>query len=197
MDEHRKILAGDASQSLAGQLLIAMPGMEDRRFERSVIYMCAHSDKGAMGIIINKAMETLTFAELLDQLNIETGSIARSLRIQAGGPVDTTRGFVLHSLDYRTDEGTLEVTSNIGLTATVDVLKAIARGEGPWKAMLALGYAGWSPGQLEGEIRANGWLHCPADDELLFSPVLDQKWQRAIGKLGIDPTQLSSTSGNA
>jgi len=187
----------DSSHSLAGQMLIAMPAMEDPRFQRSVIYMCAHSEKGAMGIVINKRMPTLTFAELLEQLGIETSEKTRSLPIHFGGPVDTGRGFVLHSLDYGVPEATLEVTGTIGLTATVDILKSIARGQGPGQALLALGYAGWDAGQLEDEIRANGWLTCQASPALLFTDDIELTWQRAIGTLGIDLANLSSTSGTA
>lgn len=186
-----------AQQGLTGQMLIAMPTMEDPRFQRSVIYMCAHSEKGAMGIVVNKRLPSFTFAELLDQLGIETSQRTRSLPIHFGGPVDTGRGFVLHSLDYGVPEATLEVTDAVGLTATVDILKSIARGQGPDQALLALGYAGWDAGQLEDEIRANGWLTCEANMALLFGEDIELTWQRAIGTLGIDPAQLSSTSGTA
>jgi putative transcriptional regulator len=159
--------------------------------------MCAHSEKGAMGIVINKRMPTLTFAELLEQLGIETSEKTRSLPIHFGGPVDSGRGFVLHSLDYGVPEATMEVAGTIGLTATVDILKSIARGQGPDQALLALGYAGWDAGQLEDEIRANGWLTCEASLPLLFNTDIELTWQRAIGTLGIDPAQLSNISGNA
>lgn len=178
-------------------MLIAMPAMEDPRFQRSVIYMCAHSEKGAMGIMINKRMPTLTFGELLEQLDIETSIRTRSLPVHFGGPVEIGRGFVLHSLDYGLPEATMEVAGSVGLTATVDILKALARGQGPGQALLALGYAGWDAGQLEEEIRANGWLTCEANEGLLFSGDIDGKWQQAIATLGIDPAHLSSTSGNA
>ena len=187
----------DGAQGLAGQILIAMPAMEDPRFQRSVIYVCAHTEKGAMGIVINKRLPTLTFAELLEQLDIETTGQTRSLPIHFGGPVDTGRGFVLHSLDYGVQEATLSVAGSIGLTATVDILKALARGQGPNKALLALGYAGWEAGQLEDEIRANGWLTAAANEALLFGDDIEVKWQRAIGALGIDLSMLSSASGNA
>jgi putative transcriptional regulator len=192
-----KAFGGSTDNSLAGQMLIAMPAMEDPRFQRSVIYMCAHSEKGAMGIVVNKRLPSLTFAELLDQLGIETSEKTRSLPIHFGGPVDTGRGFVLHSLDYGVPEATLEVTGSIGLTATVDILKSIARGQGPGQALLALGYAGWDAGQLEDEIRANGWLTCQASPTLLFTDDIELTWQRAIGTLGIDLANLSSTSGTA
>jgi len=187
----------NGAQGLAGQILIAMPAMEDPRFQKSVIYLCAHSEKGAMGIVINKRLPTLTFAELLEQLDIETSGQTRSLPIHFGGPVDTGRGFVLHSLDYGVQESTLSVAGSVGLTATVDILKALARGQGPNKALLALGYAGWEAGQLEDEIRANGWLTAEADENLIFGGDIEVKWQRAIGTLGIDLSMLSSASGNA
>jgi len=189
--------ASGSSLGLSGQILIAMPAMPDPRFQRSVIYVCAHSEKGAMGIVINKRFPALTFAELLEQLDIETSIRTRSLPIHFGGPVDTGRGFVLHSLDYGVPEATLEVSTSIGLTATVDILKALARGQGPHQALLALGYAGWDAGQLEDEIRANGWLTCEANAGLLFDDDIELKWQHAIATLGIDLAQLSSTSGNA
>lgn len=183
--------------SLAGQLLIAMPGMEDPRFERSVIYMCAHSSRGAMGIVINKPLSQLSFDEILVQLEIGRGAQTPPMPIHFGGPVETARGFVLHSLDYQLPDSTLKVTPTMGLTATIDVLKAIAGGHGPDQAILALGYSGWSPGQLEGEIRANGWLNCPADAEIVFNAHCDNKWQRAMAKIGIDLSMLSTTTGRA
>ena len=183
--------------SLAGQLLIAMPAMEDPRFQRSVIYLCAHSEKGAMGIVINKRLPALTFTALLEQLGIEPSAKARALPIHFGGPVDTARGFVLHSLDYEVPDSTLEITETVGLTATVDILKSLASGQGPDQALLALGYAGWDAGQLEDEIRANGWLTCEASMGLVFGRDIDSTWQRAIGALGIDLAHLSSASGTA
>ncbi len=187
----------DTDGSLIGQFLIAMPGMEDPRFQRSVIFVCAHSDKGAMGLVVNKPINHLRFADLLEQLEIATDQVSRSLPIHFGGPVESGRGFVLHSLDYCLPEATLRVNASVGLTATVDVLRAIAGGKGPWQALFALGYAGWRPGQLEGEIRANGWLTCPADESLLFSEEVKLKWQRALHKLGIDPAMLVSKDGTA
>lgn len=182
---------------LAGQLLIAMPQMSDPRFRRSVIYVCAHSDQGAMGLVVNKALPNLTFLELLEQLEINSDNLSRPLQVHFGGPVEGGRGFVLHSLDYRLPQATLQVAPSVGLTATVDVLRAIVRGEGPVRAFLALGYAGWAAGQLEDEIRANGWLHCPADDKLLFDAELDKRWQLALAKLGVEPSLLSSNAGTA
>ena len=180
---HRKDMQ---SSYLDGQLLVAMPLMTDKRFSRSVIYMCAHSDKGAMGLIINQKAPHISFRELLGQLNISTrdpGRIARDLidiSVHVGGPVETGRGFVLHSSDYYAADSTLAIDDTVSLTATVDILKAIATGRGPGRAILALGYAGWRAGQLESEITANGWLHCPADPELLFDCALDQKYEREL-----------------
>ena len=161
---------------LTGQLLIAMPSMSDPRFERTVIYMCAHSEEGAMGLVINKSLESLSFTDLLEQLGVEDSEA--EMAILSGGPVETGRGFVLHSSDYDRD-GSLAVSDDIRLTATIDVLKAIAVGSGPERRLLALGYAGWAPGQLEGEIQDNGWLTAPADDALLFDDALESKWSRA------------------
>jgi len=188
---------GAAQDFLGGQMLVAMPSMNDSRFERTVIFMCSHSEKGAMGLIVNRPATHITFPELLGQLSIERSSSNTELPINMGGPVETGRGFVLHSSEDFVSDSTLEVTSEISLTATIDVLRAIASGRGPRQAMLALGYAGWGPGQLEMEILANGWLHCAADDELLFGGDLDTKWVRAIGKLGFSPHLLSGEAGHA
>ncbi len=181
---------------MTGQLLIAMPTMGDPRFERTVIYMCAHSADGAMGLVVNKKADEIDFPELLKQLEIETDSIKNPIPILVGGPVETGRGFVLHSLDYRQDS-TLEVTEDVGLTATVDILRSIAEGEGPAHSLLTLGYAGWSAGQLDEEIQANGWLNVPADAGLLFDDDLGEKWDRAVRKVGIDPSFLSAEAGHA
>lgn len=185
-----------ASESLAGQLLIAMPRMMDARFERTVIYMCVHNGDGAMGLMVNKLLESLTFSELLAQLKIEADSAVGDVPVHFGGPVDSGRGFVLHTDDYE-HEGTLQVEDGLSLTSTVDVLKAISDGRGPRRSMLALGYAGWGPGQLESEIGANGWLHVPADEGLLFGEDCDNKWSMAIAKLGIEPATFSSEAGRA
>lgn len=182
--------------SLVGQLLIAMPGMSDPRFARTVIYMCAHSAEGAMGLVVNRALEQISLAELLQQLEIDATAVDDSVPVNFGGPVETGRGFVLHSPDYMR-EGTLVVTSSVSLTATIDILKAIASGSGPRRHLLALGYAGWGPGQLDSEILANGWLHVDADEELVFGTELDQKWDRAMAKLGINPILLSDAAGHA
>ena len=193
-----------SSGYLDGQLLIAMPVMSDRRFARSVIYMCAHSAQGAMGLIGNQRAPHISFAELLGQLSIESDAAPEGLRprpidveVHVGGPVETGRGFVLHSSDYFAADSTLTIDEDVSLTATVDILRAIASGKGPRRAMLALGYAGWRPGQLEDEIQANGWLHCPSDLDLLFDRNLDQKYEQALSKLGIDPSHLVSDAGHA
>jgi putative transcriptional regulator len=189
---------------LDGQLLIAMPVMSDPRFARSVIYICAHSEDGAMGLIINQRASHISFPDLLERLGIEpanggdgiTEEVGR-LSIHVGGPVETGRGFVLHSSDYFAEDSTLPIEDDVCLTATIDILKAIAAGNGPNRAILALGYAGWSPGQLESEIQANGWLNCPADADLIFDSNLEAKYVRALGKLGIDPSHLVSDAGHA
>jgi len=186
----------DSGLFLTGQLLVAMPSMEDPRFAQTVIYMCAHSADGAMGLVLNRTLESLSFPDLLQQLGIETASASERIDVHFGGPVESERGFVLHSPDY-VREATLVVDNSIALTATIDILKAIAAGEGPRRSLLALGYAGWGAGQLDSEIKANGWLTVPADDDLIFGPNLDDKWQQAIGKLGIDPLLLSDTAGHA
>ena len=181
---------------LPGQLLIAMPSMTDPRFEKSVIYMCAHNADGAMGLVINRAIDSLTFPELLEQLEIDSGSGGDQIRVLFGGPVEQARGFVLHSPDYIQD-ASLVVDDNVVLTATIDILRAIADGTGPNNCLLALGYAGWGAGQLDSEIKSNGWLSVDADEELVFGCNLDEKWERAMTKIGIDPRMLSDAAGHA
>jgi putative transcriptional regulator len=189
---------------LDGQMLIAMPSMSDERFTRSLIYICAHSSEGAMGIIVNQRASNISFSDLLVQLEvipaadlIELPQKAGELQVLKGGPVETGRGFVLHSADFFIENSTLPIDDGICLTATLDILKAIARGDGPASAVLALGYAGWGAGQLENEIQENGWLHCPADTELIFGDDADHKYEKALGKLGVDIAQLSSQAGHA
>jgi putative transcriptional regulator len=182
--------------SLAGQLLVAMPQMTDPRFARSVVYLCAHSAEGAMGLVINRLIDSLTFDSLLEQIGVERTATGDSLPIHFGGPVESSRGFVLHTTDYLQDSS-LVIEDEIALTATIDVLKAIAQGDGPRRRVLALGYAGWAPGQLDAEIQANGWLLVPADLDLVFGLDNEAKWQRAIAKLGIDLSLLSSEAGHA
>lgn len=188
--------AHQTTGSLAGQLLVAMPQMADSRFERSVIYMCAHSQDGALGLVINRPFRKLTFPALLDQLEIERGPDTRPIRVLAGGPVEEGRGFVLHSDDY-VREDTLRVEGGFALTATIEILKALAKGEGPARSVLALGYSGWGPGQLEREISHNGWLNVPADPTLVFDNALDTKWERALAKLNLTPSSLSGLAGHA
>jgi len=185
-----------AESSLAGQLLVAMPQMADPRFARSVVYLCAHSVDGAMGLVVNRLIDSLSFQSLLEQIGVEQAGAAGDLPIHFGGPVESSRGFVLHSTDYVQDS-TLLIEDEIALTATIDVLKAIARGDGPRHRVLALGYAGWGAGQLDAEIQANGWLLVPADVELVFGLDNDTKWERAMAKIGIDLTLLSSEAGHA
>jgi putative transcriptional regulator len=182
---------------LTAKLLIAMPGMGDPRFDRSVIFMCAHSEDGAMGLIVNKPAPDLAFADLLEQLGIEAGPGAIRLPVHAGGPVEHGRGFVLHSADYRRPGSTLGVDDRFGMTATLEILEDIAKGEGPKSAFLALGYAGWGPGQLEDEIRRNGWLTCDASEELVFGTSNAEKWAAALQKIGVDARLLSSSAGRA
>ncbi len=186
----------EQSGFLEGKMLIAMPQMTDPRFERSVLFLCAHSAEGAMGLVVNKLIDSITFPDLLKQLNIEVGGADESINVHFGGPVESGRGFVLHSDDYVQDS-TLVIDAGVALTATTDVLKEIARGGGPKRSLLALGYAGWSPGQLDAEIQANGWLHADPDNELIFGGNLDGKWEQAIAKLGIDMTLLSGEAGHA
>jgi putative transcriptional regulator len=187
-----------------GQLLIAMPGMLDDRFARAVIYVCAHSEEGAMGIVVNRPAERVDFRQLLVQLKvigpeeaIRLPAEASSVPVLNGGPVDASRGFVLHSNDFSIDNSTLSIGGGVSLTATIDILRAIARGAGPGRALVALGYAGWAAGQLEAEIQHNGWLNCPADPSLIFDSALDLKYERAFRMAGIDLAQLSSDAGNA
>jgi putative transcriptional regulator len=189
---------------LDGQMLIATPAMSDERFSRSVIYICAHSSEGAMGIIVNQPASHISFPDLLVKLDvipaedmIELPKQAGKLSILKGGPVETERGFVLHSSDFFIENSTLPIDDGICLTATLDILKAIARGNGPQSAVLALGYAGWAPGQLEHEIQDNGWLHCSADSDLLFGTDVEAKYDRALNKIGVRPGMLSSEIGHA
>lgn len=181
---------------LSGQLLVAMPGMTDPRFEKTVIYMCAHNEDGAMGLVVNRPIESMTFPEMLEQLGIDSSEPDDVIRVLFGGPVEQGRGFVLHSPDYLQD-ASLVVDENVALTATVDILRAIAGGAGPRNRLLALGYAGWGPGQLDAEILHNGWLHVNADDDLVFGDDLDAKWTQAMAKIGIDPMMLSDNAGHA
>lgn len=187
----------ESESNLCGKLLIAMPAMGDPRFAYSVIYMCAHSEEGAMGLIVNKPQPEIRFSKLLEQLSIPQGDGVRDIRVHYGGPVDNARGFVLHSEDYRSETGTVEVDSGICMTATLDVLENIAQGNGPKTSLLALGYAGWGSGQLESEIAQNGWLTCDARDDIIFGRANEHKWTAALKVLGVDPLLLSGTAGRA
>jgi putative transcriptional regulator len=186
----------DQDVFLTGKLLVAMPAIGDDRFAQSVIYMCAHTREGAMGIVVNRPLKAPTFDDLLTQLSIEPLPPARRIALHAGGPVDNVRGFVLHTADW-TSDASLHVDQGLALTASLDVLKIIAAGGGPRAGILALGYAGWGPGQLDAEITNNVWLSVPADESLVFDADHDSKWLRALGKLHIDPSQLSAVAGHA
>ena len=171
--------------------------MTDPRFARSVVYLCAHSDEsGAMGLVVNKLLGSLTMGELFAQLDIEPSGSANSRPVHFGGPVEAGRGFVLHTADY-SEEATLHVSDNIAITATLEILRAIGKGQGPRQCLFALGYSGWAPGQLDAEIQANGWLCVAADDGIVFDADYDRKWRRALAKLGVDLTSLSSDAGHA
>jgi putative transcriptional regulator len=185
-----------ASEFLTGQLLIAMPTMEDPRFAQSVIYLCAHTPEGAMGLVLNRPLQRPKFDDLLRQLEVAPVPPARRIQLCAGGPMDNARGFVLHTADW-TGEGSLRVNESLALTASLDVLKAIAEGNGPREGLLALGYAGWGPGQLDAEIQQNAWLSVPADETIVFDDGHETKWRRALAKLNIDPLLLSGAAGHA
>ncbi len=185
------------STDLTGKLLIAMPDMGDPRFENAVIYMCAHSDDGAMGLIINKPTPEIRFSDLLEQLSIDEGDLTTDVRIHYGGPVETGRGFVLHTSDYASGAGTMDVAGEFCMTATLDILEDIAAGNGPKRSMLGLGYAGWGPSQLEGELVQNGWLVCDANEDILFGRAAEHKWTAALKTLGVDPLMLSASGGSA
>lgn len=193
----------DQPLSLKGQLLVAMPIMTDERFIRSVIYICEHTQDGAMGIIINHKANHISFPDLLDRLNISSTPSEDPLsngildqKVLIGGPVEAGRGFVLHTEDYHCRNSTLNICGGISLTATIDILKDIAFGKGPKKSLMALGYAGWAAGQLENEIQANGWLNCPADSEIIFTPDLDAKYDKALAKIGVNPAYLVGEAGH-
>jgi putative transcriptional regulator len=187
----------EGSNFLEGKLLIAMPGMPDPRFEKSVIFMCAHSAEGAMGIIVNKAVPGLSFHDLMKKLELQVSQDSPNFPVLYGGPMETGRGFVLHSGDYDGSDATLPVSEDVSLTATLDILRDMGKGNGPENAIFALGYAGWSPGQIESEIRSNGWIHCDCDSDLLFNVNMEGKWATALGKLGIDVSGLSLHTGHA
>jgi putative transcriptional regulator len=181
---------------LSGQMLVAMPAMQDPRFAQSVIYLCAHSPDGAMGLVVNRPVENLSFDDLLRQLAIDPVPPARRIQVQAGGPVEQVRGFVLHTADW-VQEGSLRVNEVMALTASIDVLREIAKGGGPRRGLLALGYAGWGPGQLDREMNENAWLSVPPDEALIFGDDYAAKWRAALAKLKIDPLLLSGSAGRA
>jgi putative transcriptional regulator len=183
--------------SLTGKLLIAMPDMGDPRFARSVVFVCAHSEEGAMGLIVNKPTDDVRLSDLLEQLSIPVGDDVRDMKVHFGGPVETGRGFVLHGPDYASTISTLVVDARFAMTATLDILEEFGQGGGPENAIMALGYAGWGPGQLESELASNGWLTCDATPELVFSPDDGGKWQAALKTLGIDALMLSGSGGRA
>ncbi|WP_420012543.1 YqgE/AlgH family protein [Tateyamaria sp.] len=186
-----------AALDLTGMLLVAMPGMGDPRFDRSVIFLCAHSADGAMGLIVNKPAAGMALGDLLHQLELQVHGPAHTAPVYFGGPVETARGFVLHTCDYQSRLKTLNVGDDFGMTATLDVLEDIARGAGPERAQVMLGYAGWGPGQLEGEIARNGWLTAEAHPDLVFGPQDADKWMEAVRSMGIDPLGLSGAAGRA
>ena len=185
------------SMNLAGKLLVAMPGMGDVRFEYSVIYICAHSKDGTMGLIVNKPNPKLNFKKLLSQLNIRSNLSIIDTMVHFGGPVEQVRGFILHSSDYQAGVDTLNVDGTFSMTATPDILKDIAKGEGPDISLLALGYSGWASGQLELELLQNGWLICDATYDLVFKVADNDKWASALASLGVDPLMLSTQAGRA
>jgi putative transcriptional regulator len=187
----------DVQTTLVGKLLVAMPGMGDPRFEHSVVYISAHSEDGAMGLIVNKANASLDLKALLGHLDIPFRAATPEVAVHFGGPVEPSRGFLLHSADYIGDPDTLRIDESFAVTATVDAIKDLSRGLGPKTSLLALGYAGWAAGQLEAEIRANGWLICDAEFDLVFNPDNDAKWAAALTSIGVDPTLLSGQAGRA
>jgi putative transcriptional regulator len=181
---------------LTGKLLIAMPFLPDPRFSHTVIYICGHDEQGAMGLIVNKGLPTVTFEELLEQMDVDVSLIKSQVPIHYGGPVEVGRGFVLHSTDYAT-ESTVAIDNGFAMTATLDILRSMAINEGPRQSLLALGYVGWGAGQLEHEIQENGWLTIDANAELIFGSDLENKWRLALATLGIDPASLSFEIGHA
>src|SRR5579885_1792337 len=187
-----------AGNFLEGKLLIALPGMPDPRFEKSVIFVCAHSpENGSMGIIVNKPIEGLLFSDVVKSLDVDVTAKTPDTPVLYGGPVGTGRGFVLPSGEYGDRQATLPIVTGISLTTTVEILRAIAQGRGPQRSIFALGYSGWGPGQIEAEMQTNGWVHCDADPELVFGPDPDSKWTKALGRLGVDVSGLSAEAGRA
>jgi putative transcriptional regulator len=181
---------------LTGQLLIAMPTMPDPRFARAVIYICSHGPNGAMGLVVNRLYGEVNFRGLLQQLNVKPLAETPDLPVHYGGPVESGRGFVLHSTDYLR-EGTMRIDDHVALSATIEILQALAAGAGPERALMTLGYTGWGAGQLDAEMQANGWLTAAADDAILFDREIETKWERALAKIGISPMTLSGVAGHA
>lgn len=184
-----------AESDLSGKILIAMPGMADPRFAHAVVLICAHSEDGAMGLVLNKPMRDLRFADLMEQLEIETAGPTPDLPLRIGGPVEPGRGFVLHDGAVEED-GAIRINAELVMSTTREVLSELAQGRGPGRAVLALGYAGWGAGQLDAEILANGWLTGEMDTDYAFGAAGDV-WARALGALGIDPRLLSDQAGHA
>ncbi|EGF89870.1 hypothetical protein ABI_42930 [Asticcacaulis biprosthecium C19] len=199
----------DDHLSLQGQFLIAMPGLSGEPFEHSVVYVCQHDENHAMGLILNQPINGLNFGKMIRELGIDSGDRAPSLqKIFRGGPVQNDRGFVLHSLDYQIDNITVELggpfqegqdgeETGMGLTASRDILVDLSSGSGPARSVIALGYAGWGPGQLENELSANAWLVAPASQELIFLSEPEQLWSAALATLGVEPGHLSGVAGRA
>jgi len=194
--ENKETIVRNESGWLTGQMLVAMPAMLDPRFARTVVYLCSHGPEGAMGLVVNRLYGYMNFRGLLSQLSITLSQGAPDLPVHFGGPVEPARGFVLHSPDYQRD-GTMRIGDNISLTATVEILQALADGQGPQRALLALGYAGWGAGQLDAELQTSGWLVVPADEDIIFSPTSETKWDQALTKIGISPMMLSGDIGHA
>lgn len=184
-------------QDLTGQLLIAMPGIGDPRFESAVVFMCAHTPEGAMGLIVNRVSEGVDVADVFEQLEIARSPSMVPMSVHFGGPVEMGRGFVLHTTDYEPDHASMPVRGGYAMTASREILRDLGRGAGPRRALLCLGYAGWGPGQLEEELGANGWLTCPADEAIVFEALDDDKWQAALGSIGVSPALLSGEAGHA
>ncbi len=182
---------------LDGKLLVAMPGMGDPRFEKAVVFICAHSPEGAMGLMINKPAYNIGFGELMEQLNIAWDKTRTAPKVRLGGPVEHGRGFVLHSAEYHVEDSSMVVNDVFAMTATLDILRDISKGQGPERAVLTLGYTGWAPGQLEAELQANGWVICEATPHLVYEVEDGQKWLEALKTLGFDPRLLSSGGGSA
>ena len=185
----------ESATFLAGQFLLAMPGIGDARFDQAVIAICAHDAEGAMGIDIGAAFDGLTLHDMLRQVDIDPGA-APDVPVHRGGPVETRRGFVLHSRDWGGAD-TIDVAGRWALSATLDALRAIAEGRGPARWLVALGYAGWGPGQLDGEMTRHGWFNTPAGDALLFDAAADERWERAFAGAGINPRLLVGEAGTA